>query len=201
MRSGVSRRYGATVGYVVAIALLYCGQLLLAGSLRSGAAYGVAVGGPAVVTYFLGPWLHGTHAHVVENLVLFGLLAWWTEPRVGTRQFAAVVALAGYATTVGPVVLGVGGRALGASGIANCLAAYCLLDYLRLAREHSPADPSDWARRGKSVLTLVLAAVIVSTSVAEFVGLLAPTPGVATGSHLLGVVLGVGWFVVRAART
>ncbi len=195
-----SRRYEATVGYLVFVGLVYCGQLAIAGSLRSGAAYGVAVEVPSTAYYLLSPWLHGTHGHVVENLVLFGLFAWWIEPRVGSRRFAVAVTLSGYATTVGPAVLGLGGRGLGASGITNCLAAFCLLERLRVARERSPTDTDDWTRRAASVVTPALAAGIVTKSVGEYVGVLAPTPGVATGSHLVGVVLGFGWFGVRAAR-
>lgn len=189
------REYPVTVGILLLIGTTYCGQLLLAGSLRSGAAFSVASSLPTEAYLAFTPWLHSTHLHALENAAVFLLLGVWMERRIASATFLAGVLLTGYATNLIPAILGFGGLGVGASGITNALWSYFTVVQLRNFFHRTQKESPDLRRASLNLLLASIGLLFVLRSIAEFVGYSPPSPGTATGAHILGVVLGFGWFV------
>lgn len=178
----------------------YAGQLVLAGSLRSGAAYEAVFTLPRMGYTTLNPWLHSKHGHLLENAIVFALLGYWTEKRVGSQQFVVAVLATGYLTNLIPPVFGFGGLGLGASGITNALWANFTIGqfvaFQDAIQEDSPVVHQLILHWG----LLFVGLLFVLRSIAEFFGLIPHSPGTAIGAHVLGVALGIGWFICRRLR-
>lgn len=188
------RSSSATLILLLLIALTYIGQLVVAGRVTGDGAYTVARSLSTEAYIVLAPWLHSTHQHVAENVLVFVLLGIWTERRVGSFQFLVVVLATGYLTNLGPAVLGFGGLSVGASGITNALWANFTASKFHEYNASVQENVLDLRRVTLNVALGVVGLFFVLRSVAEFIGYLSASSGTATGAHLFGVVIGFAWF-------
>lgn len=172
---------------------MYACQLLLAGSLRSGAGYEIANSLPSIAVLALSPWLHSYHLHLVENMVVFALLGLWAERRIDSLQFGLFVVVTGYITNLVPPLFG-GGFGVGASGITNVLWTFFTATQLSALQYEMQQESLELQRAGIHLIFSFIGLIFVLRSIAEFGEFVSPPAGTATGSHLLGVVLGFGWF-------
>jgi len=187
----------ATSSFLALMAGVYLGQLALAGSLSSEAAFTVIDGLHRFVYTLLNPWLHSYHLHILQNAVILGLLGWWAEGTVGSNSFTIAVILSGYTTNLAPYLVGLGGLGVGASGITNMLWAFFLASQL-LGYVHAMAAEQGSKRQAMIHLGWVFVALIfVVKTVAEFVGYSPAPDNAAVGAHLVGVLLGFCWFILR----
>ena len=151
------------------------------------------------VGWVLAPFAHlptdpGHLLSSVAQLLLFGGLV---ERRLGRRQFLAVVAVSGLATTgaqVASYVVGVSGRGvgtLGASGIALAVTAFVVVDSLRY-RLSAGAWHGDvtW-------VWVLLGVVVVAQAVFGVVPLAMGTARVGVVGHVTGVLVGSSLGLVR----
>lgn len=181
------------------MSLVYTGQLILAGSLRSGAAYEIANTLSTTTYLALNPWLHSYHLHLVENAVVFAILGLWAERRIDSFQFGLFVVVTGYVTNLVPPVLG-DGFGVGASGITNALWAYFTAMQLSAYQSEMQRESLELQRAGIHLFLSFIGLIFVLRSIAEFSGFVSSPAGTATGSHLLGVMLGFGWFAYHISR-
>ncbi|WP_456362326.1 rhomboid family intramembrane serine protease [Pseudomonas syringae] len=119
------------------------------------------------------PWLHGSFAHLLSNLLPFIVLSWLVATE-GVKRYAWVVLLV---CVLGGALVWLFGRTslhVGASGLIFGLWAYLL------ARV--------WYQRSfASLLVALVTLVAYSGLVAGFV----PVPGVSVESHIAGALAGV----------
>ena len=154
LRSGVIRAmphyirdYPATMAVLGVLMLVYTCQLVLAGSLRSGAGYEIANSLSSFSYLVLNPWLHSDHLHLVENAVVFAILGWWAERRTDPLQLGIFVVLTGYITNLVPPLFG-GGFGVGASGITNGLWAFSpQRNYRRISLQCSRNPSTSYKRQ------------------------------------------------------
>jgi hypothetical protein len=199
MRTSISihpRDYTATLTVAAILIIVYLGQLAVAGSLHSEAAF-LAVRALPVGYLIFNPWIHSFHRHLVENLAMFVLLASWAERRVNSSHLAVAIIVTGYSTNLVPPVVGFGGPGVGASGITNALWAY--FTGTQLARFSSAVNdnPPNFRTAISHLAYFGIGLVFVLQSFAEFLGYVPVTQNTATGAHLLGVCLGFGWLTLR----
>jgi len=182
-----------TLGVAAVVVVVYCGQLIAAGSLDPTAAYRVAtefqgsIGAGTVVFSWL---LHSSHTHILGNLCVFLVAGWWVETRIdGDRYLLGVAIGLGIGANVAAlVVFSEGG--LGLSCVTAGLVAMVALGAFQWLSEHSRVD---WL-----VIVLAVGAVLwLSVSVGVLGGL---SPGTAVWVHRFGVVFGVVWYVVERGR-
>lgn len=193
------RKNPATVSFLVLMGSIYLGQLYLAGSAAPEAAYTAIAELSNRAFVVLAPWLHSYHAHIVMNGFLFAIFGAWTERRVGSAQFAVVTCVAGYVTNFTPFIIGFGDLSVGASGITNALLAFFTLTQGYLYGQTVQASPIDYRMAMYRVALLLVGSLFVGQSIGEFFGYFTPTPGSAAGTHLVGVGLGLVWFLYRRA--
>ena len=193
--------YSVTCSVLTLIAVVYVGQLALAENLASGAAYTVATSLSTRMYLALTPWLHSNHQHVLQNALVFAILGVWTERRVNSSSYLAIILLAGYLTNLAPYTFGFGGLGIGASGITNLLWANFTAVQFGGYVDVLKSDTLDISRAMIHAVVGVLGFLFVLNAVAEFVGYTEPAPGTATGAHLLGVILGFTWVVYRVVRS
>lgn len=189
----------ATVAVLILMGSVYLGQLYLAGSTTSEAAFTVIPELPTPMYVMLSPWLHSSHIHILENTLAFALLGGWTERQVGSTQFTFGILAAGYLTNLVPALVGFGGFGVGASGITNTLWGLFTLTQIYLYHRIVQMDPINYWRALYRLSLFTFGLLFVLQSTGEFMGYLTPPPGSATGVHLLGVVLGLVWFLYRRA--
>jgi len=131
------------------------------------------------------------------QLLLFGGLV---ERRLGRRQFLAIVAVSGLATTAAQVasyvVLDVSGRGvgtLGASGIALAVTAFVVVDSLRYR-----LSAGEW-QGDVTWVWVVLGGVVVARAVLGVVPLAMGTARVGVVGHVTGVLIGVSLGLIRSS--
>ena len=178
--------------------IVYAGQLVLAGSLRFGAAYTVANNLPTNYYLALNPWLHSDHLHIFQNALLFVIFGAWSERKIGTKQFVTGAIIIGYITNIAPSLLGIGGLGIGASGITNALETYFVLFQLSQYTKATYADPPQYRKAAKHLILFFIVTILVLKSIAEYFGYITPASGVAVGGHFIGVLLGLTWFTARS---
>jgi membrane associated rhomboid family serine protease len=155
--------------------------------------------------YFLSPWTHGGFEHFWNNMVFLIPLGLYVERRVGSSWFLAFSFLSPYFALHLSVLLGLSGLTEGASGLTKALTGYSIpvlfaeffhrLDGLR--------DGIEWREVAVAVVAfagLVILLASARLTVLRFVGLESSPRYVSVGSHLLGLVAGLVWFVWRAWR-
>lgn len=192
----VTRRYRTVVaarltwGLSLLLVAVYLGQLALAGSLDSGAAYTVVENAREPVSTLLllfSYLLHSSHAHLLGNLLLLGIFGPLVEARDGAVEFLGFVVIVGMASNAIGAPLVDGGASMGISGVG----------YALLAREAVYRVPLLGFDRGTLRHWVVYA--VAATLVVY--GLLHTQPGASFGGHLTGVVVGAGWELVRGSGT
>lgn len=175
------------VGIIIGV---YVTQLLAAGSITSTAAFSTIPKPPSLPYILLNPWMHSHHLHILQNLVAFLFLGWWLEPQIQSHKFAALILLTGYITNLVPAVIGFGGLGVGASGITHMLWPLLGLyqgNQFRRCYENKQIPDRAWI--GNLVLC-VLSLIVLGKTIGEYVGVLQPLSGTATGAHMAGVILG-----------
>jgi hypothetical protein len=200
MRTSISTHlhdYAATLTVAAILIIVYLGQLAVAGSLHPEAAFIAVRVLPDVGYLIFNPWMHSFHQHLVGNLVMFVLLAGWTEHRVNSAYLAVAIIVTGYSTNLVPAMVGFGEFGVGASGITNALWAY--FTGTQFARFSSTLNdnPPDFRAVILHLTFFGVGLVFVLQAFAEFLGYVPVTQNTATGAHLLGVCLGFGWLTLR----
>jgi membrane associated rhomboid family serine protease len=198
--SGGVRTYPVTLAVLGLLGTVYAGQLLLAGSLDSGAAYGMANDLSSRSYLLFNPWIHSTHNHLLQNTIFFSILGWWTEQRINSLHFWIVVMATGYLTNLAPAMLGLGGFGIGASGITNALWAHFTAVQLSAYQKAVQKRNVEVRRVVGRLFFFFIGLVFVLKSAAEYFGYVTPPVGAATGAHLLGILIGFGWFTYRWLR-
>lgn len=197
VRAHSPRALPATYGFVGLILALYACQLILAGSVAQSVAATVIPEPPSYEYILLTPWLHSYHLHLLRNAAVFLLLGLWTERRVGSLPFTGAVLMAGYSTNLLPAIVGFGGLGVGASGITNMLLGYVtgsqLLQFWAVGDRAVPTVH----RAVIHMMAFLLGLLFVLDTLGEFLGVVPAAEGVATGAHMWGVLLGVGWLFLR----
>ncbi|WP_123532841.1 rhomboid family intramembrane serine protease [Halosimplex salinum] len=134
-------------------------------------------------------------ASSVVQLLLFGGIV---ERRLGRRQYLALVAASGLATTAAQVAsyvaLGATGRGvgtLGASGIVLAMTALVVVDSVRYR-----LATGDW-QGDVTWVWVLLGSVIVAQAVFGLLSLVLGTATVGVVGHLTGVAIGLGYGLVR----
>jgi membrane associated rhomboid family serine protease len=179
------------------MAIVYVGQLIIAGNIDSSAAFTAIEELPDLGYFLLNPWLHSTHNHIFQNTLLFALFGAWTERKTGTETFVIGVIIIGYTTNLATGILGIGGFGIGISGITNALETYFVLFQLAVYSKAMKADPAQYRKAAMHIVLFFIALILVLKSILEFVGYITPNPGVATGAHFIGVVMGAAWFTSK----
>lgn len=189
------RRYQATLGFLVLMSSVYLSQLVIAGSYGFEVGFKAITSLPEIVLAWTSPWLHSTHDHIFQNAVMFALFGFWVEKQIGSEQFTMAVLFTGYTTNYLPNLLGFGGVGIGASGITNALIAFFTAAQFSRYAKATGENRLDMKKVGVHLLLFFIGTILVLRSIAEFIGYVAPRPGVATGAHVLGVVIGFAWFI------
>lgn len=195
------RKNPVTAAALLLMGLVYLGQLAMAGSAATGAAFTVIPGLSKEVFVMLSPWLHSSHPHLLNNAIMFALLGGWAERRVGSDQFIQGVVLAGYLTNLVPYIVDFGGLGVGASGITNALWTLFALTQIHVYNQIVQMESVNYGKAIYRLGLFMLGVLFILKSVGEFFGYLAPPSGTATGAHLLGVAMGLVWFLYRRAGT
>lgn len=190
-----------TVGMVVLLMVVYAGQLVVAGTLRDGAAFTVATDLPPRAYIALSPWLHSTHQHFLGNVLGLSLIGGWLERRVNRGQYVWVVLLTGYVANLGPYLIGIGGLGVGASGILNVGWTYFGLEQLENFAETVADESATVSTIGLAFLLYLVGMVIPVAAVLQYVGAMDVAAGVATGTHIVGVGIGGTWGGIRQIET
>jgi hypothetical protein len=137
-------------------------------------------------TAFSEPWtfvtsifLHGGVQHVFFNMFALFIFGIFLEGLVGAKKFILIYFLAGIVGSVGYMITAIDSSipAIGASG-----AVYGLIGALAALR------PTAMIYMGFAPMPMIVAAIFYG--VLDFVGLFSPS-GIAHGSHLAGMFLGV----------
>lgn len=191
------RERPVTTGILTLLIVVYVGQLLVAGSQRSGAAFTVATDLPPRASIALSPWLHSSHGHVIGNAIGLVLVGGWTELQVDSHQFSLVVLATGYVANLGPYLIGIGGLAVGASGILNAVWTYFGLVQLRQFAGIVADGDATLLAAGRSFVLYFGGMLVPLAAVAQHGGMIDAAPGAAIGTHLVGVGIGGLWFGVR----
>lgn len=203
-----ARDYQLTLSVTAGILVVYAVQLLLAGSLKSGAAYTVANSVPIWAYLLVGPWLHSNHAHLAWNLGSFLILSGWSERQVGTKSCLVLIAVMAYATTVLPTLVGFN-RGVGISGMTNTLLpAFAGFQLIECSRQ-SVTVPAEFRQSGRIGLSdaltvakhgvlFVFSASLLIQSAGEGFGFRPQRLCVAAGSHAAGLVAGIFSFAYLA---
>lgn len=191
----------ATLGLVILILLVYGIQLIIVGDLEPRAAYEVVsewIQPNPGFYLFLSPLLHSYHEHVVHNVVLLLISGTLTERRIGSRPLLFFVYGSGVITNVSPGLLGYGGYGVGISGAFYGLWTFVGITYTIEWWDELDRETRNYMRLlGYPALWLIGLGHLV-TAVFQYVGLLAVTPGAATGAHLTGVIFGVILFIEQS---
>jgi membrane associated rhomboid family serine protease len=188
-----------TVGFGMLIGVVYGIQLALAGSLNSGAGYRVAEEylRPNPGAFFaFAPVAHSTHIHIASNLFFLLIGGVITERILGTKWFLMFLYASGVLSCFLPPYSGLGGPGIGISGGNLALWTFFGLYYFV---EYQLAVPRFGVFERRQLIHLGIAALgtgIALRGIMQFLGLMSTPSGVAKGSHLLGVLLGVLGFVV-----
>lgn len=181
----------ATIAIALALLAVYGLQVLLAGTLRSGAAYLVVERriSPSSYLYVLGsPLVHSSHGHLLGNLTLMLPGGGFVERLVDRRAYVAFVYVAGVLSNLLPPFLGLGGFGVGISG-----AFYGLWTFLGVAYVAKAYVSTDLLWRFLYTLVGVFGLSYAVIGIQQWVGVEPVAPGTATGAHVLGVVFGLAW--------
>jgi len=197
--SSVAHKFGwnrfptRTLGVACVVIVVYCGQLLAAGSLDPTAAYRwvtefqMSIGAGTVVFSWL---FHSSLEHILGNLVVFFLAGWWVESRIDNDRYLLGVAIGlGIGANVAALIV-VGEGGLGISGVTSGLVAMVALGAVQWLYEHSRVDWLVMLQAIGAVLWLLVSVGAVGTL----------PPGTAVSVHRFGVVFGVVWYVVEQGR-
>jgi len=151
----------------------------------------------------LAPWMHAGFNHLWQNLLVFVLLGWWAERRVGSMTLGIFSTLIPYLAIYLPVTFEYGSLSRGASGLTMALTGYALFVLLFAIPQRLENIEFD-IREGAVILglffLLLYLAVDASVTVQRFVGVQPRPDGVSVSSHMTGLVLGVLWFSWRSWR-
>lgn len=156
--------------------------------------------------YYLSPWTHGGLNHFLQNMVFLLPLGVYVERRVGSFWFLAFSLLSPYFALHLSVFLGLSGLTEGASGLTKALTGYAI-PVLFAGFVHRLGGLRDfdgeWREAVVAVVTLAALVILLGSArltVWRFAGLEASPEYVSVGAHLIGLVLGVLWFVWRLWR-
>lgn len=165
---------------------------MLVGSFGPESAYRAIDLIPTRLSFILLPWLHSSHSHIVQNVILFLLFGVWAEQRHSTDWFLIGILMTGYLTAWLPKFVGIGGLGVGISGITFAFLSYFAViqffEYLQRMNSESPQWKGVIWKFALMAVGLVFGPM---RGIGQYLGYVSTQPGTAVGAHLTGTVIGL----------
>ena len=191
-RSGPNYEWpGRRCFFALCLVAVYCLELLVAGSLADGAAYGMIqayIRPHSGLLFVVSPLLHSSHSHIVGNLTLLVLSGYLTEREFGPAYLVLLYVFGALANFI-PVFWA--GPAVGISAGYYALLAFVGIVYAAKTLAMFSTESLLWVF---PLLGTLFGLFYSGVELTTGIGIIGVSGSAAV--HLLGIVFGLVWGVV-----
>lgn len=200
MLPSLKGKYPVWSFFLAILFIVYAFQLVIAGSIRSEAAAHMQDALTPTTYLFLAPWIHSSHSHILQNVIVFVAFGKWTERRVSRRSFSLFVLASGYLSLYLPVAFDYGGLSVGFSGVTKALTTVFVLFHFTKFVITAGNNQTSLKQVAYHFLFFFVPFLFLLVTVARYTGYVPPPEGTSVSSHLTGIGLGILFFA-QASRS